>query len=336
MAKHEVILHENTGATKDKAPYLGGYVTKNTVKLADIVAAAAPSAGMPAIKMQTLIENDIEALTALEKQGACRIHLDGGYIELRILGSFESSDASWDSGKNKLIVAFTPDADLRNSLVNETCKIVTDETSTKVRLDNVFDVAKPKPTEIIYGRGVFQLQGINLCLEDEDARVELVSEVGVIFPCVVVETLNRQNVRVKTASLLEDGDYKVVVYSRGGDAEGDLQSSFRKVKYIRVEEPVVIDKIASEGKDGIVKGEAFAATGSGLRFDAAAGDKVTVKWTQDGEEKTLEVTPTATEPTKMDFDAVDAFEAIPDNTELTFEFELGSETAEGETTVIGA
>ena len=334
MAKHEVILHENTGATKDKAPYLGGYVTKNTVKLADIVAAAAPSAGMPAIKMQTLIENDIEALTALEKQGACRIHLDGGYIELRILGSFESSDASWDSGKNKLIVAFTPDADLRNSLVNETCKIVTDETSTKVRLDNVFDVAKPKPTEIIYGRGVFQLQGINLCLEDEDARVELVSEVGVIFPCVVVETLNRQNVRVKTASLLEDGDYKVVVYSRGGDAEGDLQSSFRKVKYIRVEEPVVIEKIASEGKDGIVKGEDFAAVGSNLSWHE--GDKVTVKWTQDGEEKSLEITPRATTPTRMDFYALYAFDDIPDNTELTFEFELSGESVEGRTPVIGA
>ena len=124
MAKHEVILHENTGALKEQAPYLGTYVTKNTTGLADIITAAAPRAGMPAIKLQTLIENDIEALMALEKSGACRIHLDGGYIELRILGSFDASDSSWNPDKNRLIIAFTPNEEIRNALVNETCTIV--------------------------------------------------------------------------------------------------------------------------------------------------------------------------------------------------------------------
>ena len=33
------------------------------------------------------------------------------------------------------------------------------------------------------------------------------------------------------------GDYKLVVKSRGGDAEGPLQTSFRRVKYLRVEDP---------------------------------------------------------------------------------------------------
>ena len=32
MAKHEVIIHENTGATKESAPYLGSYIAKETVK----------------------------------------------------------------------------------------------------------------------------------------------------------------------------------------------------------------------------------------------------------------------------------------------------------------
>ena len=78
--------------------------------------------------------------------------------------------------------------------------------------------------------------------------------------------------------------------------------------------------------EGIVKGEAFAAVGANLSWKD--GDKVTVKWTEGGEEKSLEVTPKATTPTKMDFDAVDAFDDIPDDTELTFVFALSGQSAE--------
>jgi len=33
MAKLEIMIHENTGATKESAPYLGTFVTKDTTKL---------------------------------------------------------------------------------------------------------------------------------------------------------------------------------------------------------------------------------------------------------------------------------------------------------------
>ena len=167
MAKHEITLHENTTATKTVAPYLGRYITKSTKLLADIVAKAAPKAGMPAIKLQTLIENDIEAFAELEKSGACRIHVDGGYVELRVLGSFPATDSAWDPEKNRLVIAFSVNPAVRDALVNETGTIVTDETSTKVRLDNVFDVEKAKPTEVIFGRHPFKAQGINLVMGDE-------------------------------------------------------------------------------------------------------------------------------------------------------------------------
>ena len=141
----------------------------------------------------------------------------------------------------------------------------------------MFDVERPKPTEILYGRGTFQGQGINLCMGDEGARGELVNDIGVVFPCEVVEVLNRQNVRFRPPELLEPGDYKFVVFSRGGDPAGELQSSFRRVKYIQVVTPFTVDKIGSEGKDGeIVKGSAFAATGTNLRFDAEGGDSIKV------------------------------------------------------------
>jgi hypothetical protein len=42
--------------------------------------------------------------------------------------------------------------------------------------------------------------------------------------------------KAHTAELLPAGDYKLVVKSSAGDAVGPLQTSFRRVKYMRVED----------------------------------------------------------------------------------------------------
>ena len=55
-----------------------------------------------------------------------------------------------------------------------------------------------------------------------------------------------------------------------------------------------------------------------------------------GKEEGRENQPRDTTPTKMDFDAVDAFDDIPDNTELTFEFDLGGRHVERETEIVSA
>lgn len=162
MAKHEIKIHENTSRTKESAQYLGSYITKTTVSLAQLCKSAAELSGIPELKLQTLIENDIDAFIDQERKGACRIHVDGGYVELRILGKFPAADSAWDPAKNALVVAFTPDDEMRYHLVNETPKIVTDETSTKVRVTNVFDVAHPKPTELIHGRNVGIVSAVDL------------------------------------------------------------------------------------------------------------------------------------------------------------------------------
>ncbi len=248
MAKHEIKIHENTSPTREAAQYLGSYITKTTVSLAQLCKSAAELSGVPELKLQTLVENDIDAFIELERQGACRIHVDGGYVELRILGTFPAADSPWDPAKNSLVVAFTPDDEIRNHLVNVVPKIVTDETSTKVRVTNVFDVAEPKPTELIHGQNEYQMQGYNLCMDDVGAKVELVNALGVRFECTVVRVINRQNIVCRSNALLEPGDYKAVAYSRGGDPEGQLLNDWRKVKYLKVEpEPLV------KSSDGFVK-----------------------------------------------------------------------------------
>ena len=323
MAKHEIKIHENTSPTKEVAQYLGSYITKTTVSLMQLCKSAAELSGVPELKLQTLVENDIDAFIELERQGACRIHVDGGYVELRILGTFPAADSPWDPAKNSLVVAFTPDDEIRNHLVNVVPKIVTDETSTKVRVTNVFDVAEPKPTELIHGQNEYQMQGYNLCMDDVGAKVELVNALGVRFECTVVRVINRQNIVCRSNAVLEPGDYKAVAYSRGGDPEGQLLNDWRKVKYTSV--VPTVDDIASEGHEGeIVSGTAFAAKGSGLdAFDAEAGDTVKVRWTQDGEEKEATIVPADIAADKLSFEFPDALVGVPVGTDLSFEIAFG-------------
>ena len=41
MARHEIVIHENTStATRESAPYLGSYIAKETVALAEFAAAS--------------------------------------------------------------------------------------------------------------------------------------------------------------------------------------------------------------------------------------------------------------------------------------------------------
>ena len=45
MARHEVVIHENTGATKESAPYLGSYIAKETVAMAAFAAVVGAGSG---------------------------------------------------------------------------------------------------------------------------------------------------------------------------------------------------------------------------------------------------------------------------------------------------
>ena len=334
MAKHEVVIHENTGATKDVAPYLGSYIAKETVKEGVFANSIALLCGMSAVQVTAILDGAFEAIEELERGGLVRAHTDIGVICGIITGSFPTSDAPFDPEENTLELALRIDEAIRLALADVVPTIIADENLTRLRVDNVMDLVTPRPYNLIHGKHVFRVAGFNMELADEGATVYLQDKHGATFPLVIDEAESKQLFKAHTGELLEAGDYKLIVKSRAGDAEGPLQTAFRRVKYLRVIDPPTVDDIASEGKEGIVKGEAFAAVGANLSWKD--GDKVTVKWTEDGEEKSLEIEPSATTPTKMDFDAVDAFDEIPDDTELTFEFELGGETVEGETRIVGA
>ena len=237
MAKHEVVIHENTSATKESAPYLGSYIAKETVAMAAFAAVVGAKCGLPPIQVMAILGGAFDAIEALEAESLVRVHTDIGVVCGVITGSFPTSDAAFDPERNALELALRLDEGLRISLADETAKIITDADVTKVRVDSVMDVNEQKPMNLIHGRRVFRVAGFNMVLSDDGAAVFLQNAQGTTFPVTVEEVISKQLFTARTADLHEAGDYKLVVKSRGADAEGPLQTSFRRVKYLRVEDP---------------------------------------------------------------------------------------------------
>ena len=285
MAKLEIQIHENTGVTKDAAPYLGSFINKGSVDFTSLAEQVSALSGLPAIQMEAILRGAFDEFVKLEKEGAVRINFDGGYVCLVVKGRFDSSDAAFDPEKNSLELVWNLSDAVRNSLANETPRIVSDETSTKVRLDNVADMETKRPYQVIHGTKPFKCTGVNLVMDDEGAAVYLEDEHGTQYPCTVDEVVSKQEFTAHVETAVEAGDYKLYVKSRGGDPEGVLQTTFRKVKCLAAA-PVGIRTVkAEDGEDGIIQPDERGTLISGwglkdgfvsLRVAYAASDGTTV------------------------------------------------------------
>ena len=248
MARHEVLIHENTGATKESAPYLGSYIAKETVAMAAFAAVVGAKCGLPPIQVMAILGGAFDAIAALEAESRVRVHTDIGVVCAVITGSFPTADATFDPTRNALELALRLDERLRLDLADVTATIVTDADVTRVRVDNAMDIEEQKPMNLIHGKHVFRVAGFNMVLSDEGAAVFLQNSLGTTFPVTVDEVVSKQLFTAHTAELLEAGDYKLVVKSRGGDAAGPLQTSFRRVKYLRVIDPPRITSAMTRGE----------------------------------------------------------------------------------------
>ena len=274
MAKHEVVIHENNGATKDVAPYTGSYIVKETVKLGSFIGEIAKQCGLPAIQVEAILTGAFEIIEELEQQSLVRIHTDIGTVCGIITGSFPTSDAAFDPDRNALELALRLDEEVKNALADVVPYIAQDDSLTKLRVDNVMDLATPRPYNLIHGQHPFRVAGFNMVLSDEGAEAYLTNALGTTFELVIDEVISKQLFVAHTAALLPAGDYKLVVKSRAGDAEGPLQTAFRKVKYLYVEpDPLAVSE------DGDVKVMTLgtlsnttpcAMTGTNVGYDDAA------------------------------------------------------------------
>ena len=286
MARHEVVIHENTSATSAVAPYLGNYIAKETLAMAAFASAIGAKCGLPAIQVMAILSGAFEAIEALERDGLVRVWTDLGVVCAVITGSLPTADAAFDPERNSLELVLRLGDDIRYALTDTVPTIITDEDLTKLRVDNVMDLEEERPMNLIHGKHVFRVAGFNMVLGDEDAAAYLENSMGTTFPLTVDEVVSKQLFKAHTAELLEAGDYKLVVKSRAGDAAGPLQTSFRRVKCLRVvdPEPVPIAQLP----DGEVKiytltdggqsetftaGNEWAITSEGLFGAAGEGHK---------------------------------------------------------------
>ena len=219
MARHEVIIHENTSATSEVAPYLGSYIAKETLAMAAFASSIGAKCGLPAIQVMAILDGAFQALEELEREGLVRVHTDIGVICAVIKGSFPTADAAFDPERNSLELALRLDDTLSLDLSDTVPVIVTDESVTKLRVDNVMDLAEERPMNLIHGQHVFRVAGFNMVLTDEGAAAYLENDKGTTFPLVIDEVVSKQLFKAHTSELLPGGDYKLV---RRGRSAPDL------------------------------------------------------------------------------------------------------------------
>ena len=235
---HNVKAYRNSmDSTAGKAPFLGTYISHENVPIDALCAQVSALCGLTAIQVRAILEGSFEAIGALEREALVRVHTDLGVVCGVIRGSFPTADAAFDASRNSLVLALRLADALRLDLADVVPTIVTDANLTKLRVDNVMDLAEERPMNLIHGRHVFRVAGFNMVLSDEGAAAFLQNGLGVSFPLAIDRVVTHQLFEAHTAELLPAGDYKLVVKSRAGDAEGPLQTSFRRVKYLRVEDP---------------------------------------------------------------------------------------------------
>ena len=269
MARHEIVIHENTGATRTAAPYLGSYISKETVALDAFAEAIGEKCGLPKIQVIAIISGAFQAISALESEALVRVHTDIGVVCGVITGSFPTADAAFDPARNALELALRLDDTLRLDLADTVPVIITDADLTRLRVDNVMDLEVERPMNLIHGKHTFRVAGFNMVLSDEGAAAFLQNALGTTFALVIDRVVTHQLFEAHTAELLPAGDYKLVVKSRAGDAAGPLQTSFRKVKYLRVEDPpgLTLTGVRSPGS-----GELTIRIDSGIWFEGTGLD----------------------------------------------------------------
>ena len=178
---------------------------------------------------------------------------------------------------------------------------------------------------LIHGQHVFRVAGFNMVLTDEGAAAYLENDKGTTFPLVIDEVVSKQLFKAHTAELLPGGDYKLVVKSRAGDAGGPLQTSFRKVKYLRVVDPgPTVPTVTDIGEGFFHPGNRNVVTGENMRFaDGEPGNHLVIKDGTGVDTEAMISTDTDVPVTETGF-ALNIDEGTPltDGEEYTFEFEM--------------
>lgn len=251
-------------------------------------------------------------------------------------GKLKSAFSAFDKNTCSCAIVFTSLSGLEKSVNTEKyIQFVNTKTGTRVVIDRIVYEGCVKSEEIatiMRGKGI-AVTGLNLqWLEGDSCTVAWKDAEGTehsasIEPISSTVTEMHFAWPEALADVPAGSEIEMHFLTRGGIADAEPQPNDKTVTLIEGEILPTIDKVATTGKDGIVKGQAFEATGANLGFNFAT-DHVSVTWVDsDGTPRQAALVPLSATAEKIAFSTCPLFDDLEDGTELTFEFEIGGKSA---------
>ena len=276
----------------------------------------------------------------------CRPRKVGNIIKATpyLRGKLKSAYSAFDKNTCSCAIVFTSLSGLEKSVNTEKyIQFVNTKTGTRVVIDRIVYEGCVKSEEIatiMRGKGI-AVTGLNLqWLEGDSCTLawkdaEGMEHTASIEPISSTVTEMHFAWPEALADVPAGSEIEMHFSTRGGIADAEPQLSDKTVTLIEGEVLPTIDKVATTGKDGIVKGEAFDAIGTNLGFNFAT-DHVSVKWTVDGVTNQAALVPVSATAEKIAFNSCVLFDDLPDDTKLTFEFEIGGKGAAKNSVLLAA
>ena len=289
------------------------------------------------VKLLKFIVNAVLAATAKKVAQDCRSRRIGDEIKFSpyIRGKVTSPYASFDAATCRTSVIAHSMKGLTKKVDLDRIHFYNVKTGLRVSIDRIVYEGCVDSTQIatiMRGKGI-AVTGLNCQWLEGDTCTLVWTDVGgtehsaSIAPISSTVTEMHFSWPEALDGVPVGSEVKMRFRTRGGIPDGVLQPNDKTVTLIEGEILPRIDKVATEGKDGIVKGQAFDAIGANLGFDLMH-DHVSVTWMEGDVPRQAAMVPGAAAADKLSFGASELFESVPDNTELTFTFELsGKSTA---------
>ena len=256
-------------------------------------------------------------------------------------GKLKSAYSAYDRNTCSCAIVFTSLSGLEKSVNTEKyIQFVNTKTGTRVIIDRIVYegcVDSSQIATIMRGKGI-AVTGLNLqWLEGDTCTLVWKDAEGAERTASVVPLSSTvTEMHFAWPEALQDaptGPVEMRFVTRGGVPDGEPQPNDKTVTLIEGEVLPSVDKVATTGKDGIVKGQAFEATGANLGFNFAT-DHVSVTWMEGDAPRQAAIVPLSATAEKIAFSACALFDDLEAGTELTFTFEIGGKVTEKKSVIL--
>lgn len=188
-----------------------------TVYLDEIARNAAARVGMDVAVMKFNVELFFAQIVEELKSGK-RVEVENLFSGgIAVTGTFSGANAPWDKSKNTLLPYFYAKGDMRDAFADTTAENITE--GNHAHVNRVLDTVLKMDGVIVNQSNVtVYLSGMNLLLNAaaSDEGVWLENKDGMVVATATVVGSTATTVDCTFATLPEDGDYKIVVATRGG------------------------------------------------------------------------------------------------------------------------